>query len=1083
MKISLLKNFRVTGLLVLVIFIALLGIVGWGTNRMHFTQYSEFYTPIAPSTAYAFIILALVLFLTQVLPNTKLLKVSLLTLISLVIGFSLLVILRDILKLPANMEQFLHKGTAGLKPEDYSMSQFTAMLFVVESLAAICIVLGKVGHRKVYYGLVSFTSIFLSTVLVLGYLTGEPLLYTSSLLPVALPTAIAFFALSVVFFLIVDFQFWPFTVIFTTTTEGRLSRTFFPVIVFILLVYIFIFNTIIENTSNPTLLATFILLFSIPFVAAIIIKVSKDIGKDIDAAEKQKQEADKRLINAIVDAPFPIIIHSKGKILQISKTWTDITGYTLSEIPTIAVWGEKAYGSDAHKMVDYINLLYSQNEKTEDGLWEITTKSGEKRTWNFKTNPIGSTHDGHVILSSMAVDLTEMVDIKAKLKEKADEIEAQNEEYKQVNIELKNAMNASVEQKQQLDTLINNLQGMVYHCENDKDWTMRYVSDGCIDLCGYTEEDLIGNMNITWNEIIVESDREKIRQIIDKAIEDREVFSLIYKIRCKNNSIKTVREQGQCITINDELVLEGIITDITALKDTEAALLKAKELSVQKDKQFKSYTENSSVAIYTTDEHGGCIYANKKWLEFAGLTLDEALGNGWVAAIHPEDKEEVFTAWEKFVKKPDEWFCEYRFIDKKGMVTWVEATAIPLYNDDNKIIGYLGANIDITKRRSFQEELIKAKNKAEESDRLKTEFINNMSHEIRTPMNGILGFSDFLRDPEIIPEKQDQFVSIIQNSGKQLVRIIDDILEISRLGTKQIEAHNTDVCLNDLLLELFSIFDIKAKENNTPLYLKKGLNDAHSHILTDKTKLHKVISNLLENAIKFTNEGYVDLGYYIEDNDIVIYVKDTGIGIAKEKQEIIFERFSQAEKSMSRRFGGLGLGLSIAKENAELIGGRISLESDVNQGSMFKVTIPYEPVLMEGMDDNASRAALGPQFNILIAEDEEVNYLFLEILLLKTLKLDAKIIHAIDGRVAVDICQKQKDIDLVFMDLKMPEFNGFEATAEIKKLRPELTVIAQTAYSTIEDRELAFEAGCDDFISKPINQKELQKLVEKYLPL
>ena len=383
------------------------------------------------------------------------------------------------------------------------------------------------------------------------------------------------------------------------------------------------------------------------------------------------------------------------------------------------------------------------------------------------------------------------------------------------------------------------------------------------------------------------------------------------------------------------------------------------------------------------------------------------------------------------------------------------------------------------------EELIHAKEMAEESDRLKSEFLHNMSHEVRTPMNGIIGFSQFLDDPENTDAQRNYYIKIIQSSCNQLLHIIDDILEISILETKQVESVLEDINLNELLMEIFSIFELKSTEKNIEFYLKKSLKDDKSFIRTDRTKLQKVLHNLIENAFKYTHEGYIEVGYEIKSQLLNIYVQDTGIGIDKNSQQKIFQRFVQEEKDLSKKTGGLGLGLSIAKENVELLGGTICLSSEKDKGSLFTISIPYLPVVQnDGVfieEVNEELVENEDVFNVIVAEDESINFLYIEEMLnnIKGIKINA--IHAKNGQETVDICFRRGDIDLVLMDLKMPQLNGFEATQQIRKIYPDITIIAQTAYSTKKDRETALEAGCNDFISKPIDKSLFFDKIRSYL--
>ena len=380
-------------------------------------------------------------------------------------------------------------------------------------------------------------------------------------------------------------------------------------------------------------------------------------------------------------------------------------------------------------------------------------------------------------------------------------------------------------------------------------------------------------------------------------------------------------------------------------------------------------------------------------------------------------------------------------------------------------------------RKNNELEILSGKNKAGKDNRLKSEFISNLSHEIRTPMNGIIGFSGFLDNPDLTMEKKKHYIRIIQNSGHQLLRIVDDLIEISRLETKQVVAVEDSFCFNEMLFDLFTVFDLRAKENKTPLYLKRGLSDEASTIHSDRSKLIKIISNLIDNALKFTNDGYIEFGYFIHEGNLRIYVEDTGVGIAIQRQENIFDRFSKENNELSNNASGLGLGLSIAKKNTELLKGVISVKSKKGKGTTFFVDIPYKPLKISKSKKLIKNKAI---HTILIADDEEINYLYLEILLKEKFQVNCEIIHAKNGKEAITRCEESSEINIVFIDLKMPLIDGYQAMKAIKKIRPKLTIVAQTASSSEEDIKKILKSGFDTYLIKPIDDMRFEKLIKKY---
>lgn len=377
------------------------------------------------------------------------------------------------------------------------------------------------------------------------------------------------------------------------------------------------------------------------------------------------------------------------------------------------------------------------------------------------------------------------------------------------------------------------------------------------------------------------------------------------------------------------------------------------------------------------------------------------------------------------------------------------------------------------------QELKKAKEKAEESDRLKSAFLANMSHEIRTPMNGILGFSNLLKEKNLTGKKQQEYIRIIEKSGNRMLNIINDLIDISKIESGQAEINYSNINVHELMQYLHGFFKPEASLKNLAFDLIFALPGEDIMISTDREKFEAICTNLIKNAIKYTNEGSIVFSYEIKEGFIEFSVNDTGIGIDKNRHDAVFDRFVQADFSLSQPYEGAGLGLSISKAYVEMLGGKIWLSSEKNVGTTFFFTLPY--LKDEGKTEkihneiNGEMDNYADQLNVLIVDDDEIAVIYLKELLENKCN-NIKI--AKDGYRAIEICRQDTSIHLVLMDIKMPDMDGYTATREIKKMNPSLKVIAQTAYAMKEDRDKAIIAGCDEYLSKPIKPAELYKILE-----
>lgn len=514
------------------------------------------------------------------------------------------------------------------------------------------------------------------------------------------------------------------------------------------------------------------------------------------------------------------------------------------------------------------------------------------------------------------------------------------------------------------------------------------------------------------------------------------------------------------------------------------------------------------------------IRANERMAEIIGYTLAELnplTVQSLSSFIHPDDSKVSEPLLMKHLMGELDFFeQEYRVRHKSGSWVWVVCRGMVVErNAAGEPLRMAGTHIDISNQklveaslqeqmdmnrdvnrkylaqnerlkhslehiREINQELLRSKEKAEESDRLKSAFLSNMSHEIRTPMNGIIGFSSMLLKPDLPESKRMYYARIIINSGNQLLAIVNDILDISRIETGMVEISNESVNLNLLLDDLYSFFkpQAAAKDIDLTVYLE---DSGEQYVTADKVRLKQVLSNLLHNAVKFTFSGSIEFGYVKAGPFIHFYVKDSGIGISKDLFDVIFKPFRQVELEITRVPGGTGLGLSISKKLVELMGGEIWLESEPGAGTTFyfKIPLKYADTSREASgSDILPEVRIEPgTIKLLLAEDDEISYLYLkEITGIYGIELK----WAKNGIEAVEACLNDSGINMVLMDIKMPGMNGIEATRKIRETRPDLPVIAVTAFAKSEDKTLALSAGCNDFLSKPIKREELLSVIIRY---
>ncbi len=787
------------------------------------------------------------------------------------------------------------------------------------------------------------------------------------------------------------------------------------------------------------------------------------VGRDISERNRNKEELQKlqkqyfQLVEHAVDGIF----HgdSLGNFIGVNPRACEMTGYTKEELLTMNM--KKLFTPEEYslKPLRYDLLIKGETVRTErmmlrkDGSLlpiEMNTKMMPDKTYQ-----------------SFFRDFTAR---------------------KKLENDLINAKEIIEENEEKLSAIYNQTTEGI--CLADTNGKYIYVNPAFCKMTGYSKEELL-----TMSVFDLRAN-DNSKGLFSKST-SKEGTPIKIELKRKNNSVFVTEIIGKKIKIGIHEFVLGTVRDITELSKIQNSL-------IESEARLKEAQQIANLGHWELD-----LINNKlTWSDEIYKIFEEEQDKfivtyqGFLNIVHPDDRELVNRVYNDSIKNKVPYDIVHRIKLKNNKIKYVNEKGKTEYDKFGKPIRSIGTILDITKLKTIElqlekqnkeyaslneeyisqnEQLLKAKEKAEENEKLKSAFLANMSHEIRTPMNGILGFAQLLKKSNVNTLQKEKYINIINTSGKHLLNLINDIIDISKIEANQLNIHKSIFNLNTVLNELFTTcYSNLSTINKTNIQLKSAscLPDKNAFILSDETRLRQILNNLLSNAIKFTDNGTIKFGYNIDNNNLIFFVQDTGIGISKEKQKIIFQRFIQASHNTEKLYGGTGLGLSISKACVELLKGKIWLESTINVGTTFYFSIPY---LKVSSDNNIENNDEKTNFNfegltILIVEDDPTNLMFLKEIF-EPLKIN--VIEVNNGADAIEIIKKRTKIDIILMDIQLPEMDGFETTKQIKTINPSIPIVAQTAFAFATDKQKSIDAGCDDFITKPINTDKLFNIIKR----
>lgn len=751
------------------------------------------------------------------------------------------------------------------------------------------------------------------------------------------------------------------------------------------------------------------------------------------AAEKQIRESQAQFSSSFYFSSVAMVISkfADGSFIEVNDAWCRLSGYTHEYVR-----GKKITDLDVidDSQINYVYKYLKTRGNLNEASIQIKNRGGEFLT--VIASLVTYEMNGEELILASMIDISERIRNEQEL--------------------LK--LTRAIEQLP-VSVVITNLDG-----------TIEYVNPKAIQSTGYTAKELIGqNPRVLKGG---ETSKEEYLAMYEQ-LRQGYVWKGEFHNKKKDGSL-----YWESATIAPTLNDMGEITHYIAIKEDISLHKMMASALKESETRYKEIFINNPIPMWIYDvESLHFVEVNNKAIEDYGFTAEEFHGMT-LKDIRPEEDVPLLLEDIKTRTEAVQIASQFRHRYKDGTIINVELTSYAIPSIEGKKMRMVIAN-NITERVNARKALEDARAVAEASDKLKTNFLNNISHEVRTPLNGIMGATSLLNDPDLERSEIPELMEIVNLSTTRLIQTITDFMDISLITSGNIELNPKPVKLADILEKFRHQYNQECVNKGLSFKISYTEETGNIYIELDPELISKAINHLLSNAVKFTSKGSIECGIEKASDQIIIYINDTGIGIAKENIPTVFEHFRQEDDSSSRRFEGSGLGLSIVKGLVDLLGGTISVESEKGTGSTFRIHFSLKN--RNDSDNHTSEEAISviaKEPVVLIAEDEDSNFVVLAMVMRKS--FNAKVLHALNGLEAIKMVQSNPDIDVVLMDLKMPVMDGFEATAQLKKLQPDLPVIAITAFAMSGDEHRAMEIGCDYYIAKPVSRRELHKAMRKF---